>query len=159
MVFGTASNISAFKERVNFLCEQIGEGRGFENRGIKPPTEKDGQLDVVAWKDFTDHLPGKLILFGQCKTGTHYKDELAKLQPEAFCKKYMRSAPVVNPMRAFFVSESLSETNWYNMSVDAGILFDRCRIIDFCDNVAPETLGKIKAWTAAAARDNDLPGL
>ena len=159
LVFGTASNISSFAGRVDFLCQQIGEGGGFENRRLKPPTEKDGKLDVVAWKNFTDQLPGKLILFGQCKTGTHYEDELAKLQPDAFCKKYMRSLPVVNPVRAFFVSEALPETNWHNMSVDAGILFDRCRIIDFCDSVSDVTLGKIEAWTAAAAQANDLPGL
>ena len=159
LVFGTASNISSFEGRVNFLCQQIGEGGGFENRGLKPPTEKDGKLDVVTWKDFADHRPGKIILFGQCKTGTHYRDELAKLQPGAFCKKYMRSTPVVKPVRVFFVSESLPETNWHNMSVDAGILFDRCRIIDFCDGVTPETLGKIEAWTEAAAKANDLTGL
>lgn len=159
LVFGTASNISSFEGRVNFLCQQIGEGGGFENRGLKPPTERDGKLDVVAWKDFADHRPGKIILFGQCKTGTHYKEELAKLQPGAFRKKYMRSIPVVNPVRAFFVSEALPETNWHNMSVDAGLLFDRCRIIDFCDSVSEVALGKIKAWTQAAAQANDLPGL
>ena len=159
LVFGTASNISSFAGRVDFLCQQIGEGGGFENRGLKPPTERDGKLDVVAWKDFADHRPGKVILFGQCKTGTNYKEELAKLQPGAFRKKYMRSAPVVKPVRAFFVSEALPETHWHNMSVDAGLLFDRCRIVDFCDSVSEVTLGKIKAWTAAAAQANDLPGL
>lgn len=157
-VFGTASNISNFKEKIDDLCQRMGEGGGFVKRDEKPPNERDGKLDVVAWKDFADGLPGKLIAFGQCKTGTHYKDTLSQLQPDSFCRKWLSQSPAFTPIRMFFVAEALPQGHWYSTSVDAGLLFDRCRMVDFCDNVSSDVLGKIKAWTGAAAKASELPG-
>ena len=159
LVFGTASNVSSFSKRVDYLCGRIGEGAGFENRNAATPNEKDGKLDVVAWKSFADSLPGKLIAFGQCKTGTSYKDTLNQLQPDSFCRKWLRSPLVLNPLRMFFVSEALPESHWYNTSVDAGLLFDRCRMVDFCDNASSEVIGKAEVWTEAAAKATELPSL
>lgn len=159
LVFGTAAVAASFRDKVNDLCSKIGEGGGFVNRDEAPPTAKDGKLDVVVWKSFADGVEGKLIGFGQCKTGANYKDQLAQLQPSSFCRKWLRDQPAFTPIRMFFIAEALSRLHWYSAVSDAGILFDRCRIIDFCDSVTPETLGKIKSWTEAAAKNNDLPGL
>lgn len=159
LVFGTAAAAANFPDKVNDLCNKMGEGGGFVNRDEAPPTAKDGKLDVVVWKSFADGAAGKLIGFGQCKTGTNYKDQLAHLQPSLFCQKWLRDQPALTPMRMFFIAEALTREHWYSAVSDAGLLFDRCRIIDFCDSVTPETLGKIRTWTAVAARDNDLPDL
>ena len=159
LVFGTAVESATFPDKVDDLCSKIGEGGGFKKPNNTPLKEKDGKLDIVVWKSFADGAAGKLIGFGQCKTGTNYKDQLAQLQPDAFCKKWLRNQPAFTPIRMFFIAEALPRINWYNAVSDAGLLFDRCRIIDFCDSVAPETLGKIKDWTEAAAKDHDLPGL
>ena len=85
IVFGTAAGSANFPGKVNDLCKRIKEGDGYVNRGEDPPSEQDGKLDIVAWKHFKDRLPGKLIAFGQCKTGTNYKDKLTQLQPDSFC--------------------------------------------------------------------------
>ena len=130
MVFGTAANASSFRDRVNELCRRIGEGGGFRDRENTASRQQDGKLDVVAWTPFSDRLPGQLIMFGQCKTGTHYKDQLAQLQPDAFCKKWLLENPAVTPTRAFFLSEALPRSDWRDSAVDAGVLFDRCRIVD-----------------------------
>ena len=159
LIFGTAAEAAGFPDKVNDLCNKMGEGGGFVNRDEERPTAKDGQLDVVVWKSFADGAKGKLIGFGQCKTGTNYKEELARLQPSSFCQKWMRDQPAFMPIRMFFIAEALSRGHWFSSVSDAGILFDRCRIIDFCDSVSEVTLGKIEAWTAAAAQANDLPGL
>ena len=159
LVFGTAAAAAGFPDKVNDLCSKMGEGGVFKNRNEAAPTAKDGKLDVVVWKSFTDGAAGKLIGFGQCKTGTHYKDQLAQLQPSSFCQKWLRDQPAFIPIRMLFIAEALSRGHWYSAVSDAGLLFDRCRIIDFCDSVAPEVLGKIKAWTEAAAKDHDLSGL
>lgn len=158
LVFGTAAG-TEFHSKVNVLCQKLKEGDGFVNRDEAAPTAQDGKLDVVAWKHFTDGLEGKLIAFGQCKTGTNYKDTLTQLQPDSFCGKWMRSSPVVLPVRMFFVSEALSRGHWRSISRDAGLLFDRCRIVDFCDNVDASILEKVTAWTSAAAKANELSGL
>lgn len=151
-VFGTAAESIDFQGKVDDLCRRIKEGDGFVNRDEARPNERDGKLDVVVWKHFTDGLPGKLIAFGQCKTGTSYKDELTQLQPDAFCRKWLRSSPVLPPVRLFFVSEALLRSRWRSASIDAGLLFDRCRIVDFCNDVSADVFQKVRTWTEAAAR-------
>lgn len=157
LVFGTANIFHSFPDKVNELCRQMGEGGAFVNRNEGPPTEQDGKLDIVAWKPFSDLLSGKLIVFGQCKTGTDYRDTLAQLQPDAYCKKWLRDQPVVTPVRAFFVAEALLRSRWHNFAADSGLLFDRCRIVDYCDNVSGDILKQAKAWTGAAATATGLP--
>ncbi len=160
LVFGTAAQDEGFQEKVDNLCRRLGEGSSFTDRPLAGSNVKDGKLDVVAWKPFKDRLPGKLIGFGQCKTGTNYKDSMTELQPDVFVKKWMREPLVVLPVRMFFISEALALTPYerYEISVDAGLLFDRCRIVDFCDGVDEEIMTTIRQWIAAAAVANELPG-
>ena len=158
LVFGTAADGTGFKEKVDSLCLSLGEGGGYSNR-TPWSNVKDGKLDVVAWKPFADGLVGKLIGFGQCKTGTYYKDSLTELQPDGFIKKWMLKPMAVLPVRMFFISEALPLTSdeRFNISIDAGLLFDRCRIVDFCDGVDQEVMTTVREWTTAAATANGLP--
>ena len=156
IVFGTAANTQDFPNKVNQLCKGLKEGDGFLSHQEAPTTERDGKLDVVAWKHFNDGRPGKLIAFGQCKTGTSYMNTLSQLQPDSFCRKWFRSFPALVPLRMFFVADAISRLLWYNAVSDAGLLFDRCRIVDFCGDISADVLSKVKAWTAAAARENEL---
>ena len=96
-------------------------------------------------------------MFGQCKTGTNYKDSLTQLQPDSFCRKWLRSQPALPPIRGFFISEALSAAGWYGAASDAGLLFDRCRIMDFCNVRDPGVLADIRSWTSAAAEVSGLP--
>lgn len=154
LVFGTARR-GGFGAKVDNLCRRLEEGDGYERRSAGRP--QDGKLDIVAWTPFSDGQPGKLILFGQCKTGTHYKAHLAQLQPDAFCNKWLRSQPVVTPMRTFFVAEALPRARWRDDAVDAGLLFDRCRIVDFSHCADPNVLAKVQDWTRRAAKAAELP--
>ena len=158
IVFGTAASTANFPGKVDDLCKRMNEGIRYCNKSGASPNQRDGKLDVVAWKDFTDGLPGKLIAFGQCKTGTNYKDELTQLQPDSFCDKWLFRNPAVPPVRMLLISEALSRVGWYDVTRDAGLLFDRCRIVDFCDGISEGVLEKVKVWTEAAAEENELPG-
>lgn len=149
-VFGTAAQEASFKQKVEDLCASIGEGDGFSDRGGDGQRQRDGKLDIVAWTPFSDELPSKLLVFGQCKTGTHFKDQLAQLQPDAFCRKWFLSQPTVTPVRAFFVSEALPRSCWRDTAIDAGLLFDRCRIVDFINDASDGVLDKVQTWTSAA---------
>ena len=151
MVFGTAASAGGFPARVNELCSRMDEGGGFANHGSTASRQQDGKLDIVAWTPFSDRLPGQLIMFGQCKTGTHYKDQLAQLQPDAFCRKWLRTQPAVTPTRAFFLSEALPRSGWRDSAVDAGVLFDRCRMVDFARDASDRLLTRIRGWTKTAA--------
>lgn len=130
MVFGTAV-AGGFEEKVNDLCQKIGEGIQYFNRNYGPRNEKDDKLDVVVWTDFTDKRQSKVIGFGQCKTGTSWDDrETIELQPVAFCKKWFRDQPVHDPIKIFFSSQYFP-IDQYSKLVNAGIVFDRFRIMDY----------------------------
>ena len=156
-LFGTAAGTGDFPGKVNELCRRMKEGGRFHNHSGGRLWALDDKLDVVVWKDFTDGLPGKLIAFGQCKTGTNYKDTLTQLQPDSFCDKWLHRKPAVSPVRMFLISEALARSGWYNVTRDAGLLFDRCRIVDFCDHMSSEVWKKVQTWTETAAKAVDLP--
>ena len=158
MVFGTAVSGKGFPAKIKSLCRKIREGDGYVNRTQSSRQDaKDGKLDVVVWKHFSDGLSGKVIAFGQCKTGTNYQNTLTQLLPDTFCRKWIQSPLTQTPMRMFFVAEALHRGAWYNAASDAGLLFDRCRIVDYSNELSNKLLSRIDAWTEAAARANDLP--
>lgn len=156
-VFGAGVGSGGFEERVNELCRRLEEGGGFVNRDGGRVDAQDDKLDIVAWKPFSDGLHGKLIGFGQCKTGTHYSDSTALLQPDTFVSKWLRDRLVVPPVRMFFVSEALSlNASRFGVSVEAGLLFDRCRIVDFCHGTDSGVVEELREWTTAAASAVEL---
>lgn len=154
MVFGTArrsegSEVGAFPAAVSAMCDHLGEcGEYFPHSGHQPQAQ-DGNLDVVVWKNFSDGKVGKLIGFGQCKTGTHWKNGLFEMVPSGFCRKWVRSQPIVEPVRLFFMTSRVQHREWYDCSVDGGVLFDRCRILDYAPKM-PQLKDRWLAWTRAA---------
>jgi hypothetical protein len=62
----------------------------------------------------------------------------------------MQQPFLLNPVRAFFISESIETSKWNDLSVDAGLLFDRCRLVDFCPDLSVELFDRLKQWTNAA---------
>ena len=157
-LFGAHSLRGSFGERVEELCQLLGEGEGFRSKPGLARDIKDDKLDVVVWKPFADSLGGKLIAFGQCKTGTSYQDSWSELQPDTFCRQWLLSPPVVTPLRFFLVADVVSNdrVRFEYSSGYAGILFDRCRIVDFGDHVCHEVMEMVQNWTIGAARYMDL---
>ena len=150
MVFGTGSLGEGFQKKVDKLCRALGEGVGFHNQDTNTPapTGGDGKLDAVAWIPFCDGRAGQLILFAQSKTGTHWRDDVTQLRPDAFIKNWMERTFVRDPTPVFCVAEAV-ENEWRKLQTNAGILFDRCRMVDFSETVPVELLEKIHQWTAA----------
>ena len=149
-VFGTSSGAPSFPEKVNELCDQLKEGIRFDSRPQTKTNQRDGKLDIVAWIPFTDNLPGQFIAFGQCKTGTTYEEAFPQLRPENFCKKWLYPQPVFTPIRMFFVAEALPRLNWDHAGIEAGLLFDRCRIVDYSFDLSIDLMERITSWTDAA---------
>lgn len=116
-----------FRKAVDSLCIHIGEGKGYRNQ----PTlaRKDDTLDIVAWKHFSDTLPGKLILFGQCASGANWDTKVTELQPETFCGQWMIEPPPLSYVtKAFFIPHRIERNRWELTNRRAGIIFDRCRL-------------------------------
>jgi len=147
LVFGTAES-GNFENKVDHLCKSLNEGVGFKYLdGNSRVTAVDDKLDAIAWTPFADTLPGQLIVVGQCKTGTNWRGLETQLRPENFAKKWFKEPFLVTPIRAFCLSEAIDRTKWKSIQIEAGILFDRCRLVDFCKGFASQD---IAAWTDAA---------
>lgn len=148
-VFGTAVS-GNFSDKIAALCNELCEGGGFRSLDDASVEANDDKLDAVAWIPFSDSQAGQIIIFGQCKTGTNWRDLVTQLQPDSFIKKWMREPIVVKPVRAFCLSEAPDRSRWKGLCLNAGMVFDRCRLVDFCGDLAPDLIDRISRWTLAA---------
>lgn len=149
-VFGTRSQ-GGFKEKINQLINSLNEGVKAKDPEDPTHDEKDGGLDVVVWKSFSDGKRGKIIGFGQCKTGTEWRNLVGNLDPDEFCKTYFQEQPISKPIRLFFVAESFKE-NFEKICRRAGIMFDRCRIMENLVEISDDLCSRIKIWV-----DGNMP--
>lgn len=144
--FPRRRTLNGFKPALNELCVRLGEGIGSRDRP-KTRDQKDGRLDIVGWRPFSDGRPGKLIVFGQCATGDDWDTKLDELQPDKFCKKWLKDPLTHEPSRLFFVPHRVLLDVWDVTSIDAGIVFDRCRVAAHATK-APQTLRvDCQRWT------------
>ena len=144
IVFGTGVQ-GGFREKINDLTQKLGEGGQYKDTEDSTHDEKDGGLDIVVWKPFSDKSKGKVIGFGQCKTGTEWRNEAGRLNPSDFCSIYFDRQPLVTPVKMFFVSE-IFRNNYEKLSTKAGVIFDRCLIMDFLPEIPEDLFNKIKTW-------------
>ena len=145
LVFGTAVG-NGFKEKINMLARELNDGGGYKDRGVTEHA-KDAQIDIVAWIPFRDKSIGKLILFGQCKTGDSWQDQINQLNPECV-HDYFVNFQDNTPLKAFFVSSAITrDGNWSLKIRRGGIFFDRCRIIDYLSEIPENLKNNIKIWT------------
>jgi hypothetical protein len=150
LVFGTAAGSADFPKKIESLCADLREAYGFRVLDSGPMHANDDKLDVVGWIPFADKSPGQIIVFGQCKTGTAWTERLCNLQPAGFIKKWINGPFMVDPLRAFFVSEAADRSKWGAYCVEGGIFFDRCRLVDCCDALRDPLKTKIAKWNDAA---------
>lgn len=146
-VFGTAEQAS-FEEKINTLIKKTGIGIRFKNPNKNSPTAKDDAVDIVVWKDFSDKKEGKLIAFGQCKTGTSWNDSISQLNPSHFYDNWLVEKPVLSPIPLIFLTDTLNENKNF-VSIQRGkLFFNRFRIMEYLPNDLPENLHRnIKTWT------------
>jgi hypothetical protein len=124
-----------FAKALDLLCQKlIREGGGFKKQPDRVDWTKDYGLDVVAWRDWPDGLPGKLVLFGACASGQDWQDKTDDLRLDNFLKLRMIEYPESPIVPAFFVPHRVPQSRWRDTTVQAGIIFDRCRIA----NLAPK---------------------
>ena len=150
-VFGFPRRLppKGFRNALDSLCEQLGEGQGHRKGRPKLPHEKDGKLDVVAWREFHDRRQGKLITFGQCATGADWVGKMTELpQTVDWCTTWMADRPGVWPVRSFFIPHRVDQVNWFDACVKGGILLDRCRIASLASAIDSELETEITAWSA-----------
>lgn len=152
-VFGTAEG-NRFKTKVDSLCDKLKEGGCFKQWDAGRVQKNDAGLDVVSWLPFADQKPNQLIIFAQCKTGDNWSSDHGKLKPEAFFKTWTQSKSVsLSPVSAYCIAEAADRTRWIEFTNQTGgLFFDRCRIVDYCDDLPDCLLKRINEWTKAALK-------
>jgi hypothetical protein len=116
-----------------------------------PVGAKDDKLDVVGWLPFSDNKGSQLIIFAQAKTGTSWRGKISEHRPDNFEKKWLSHSFLLTPIRALCVAEATDVTTWNSDCLEAGLFFDRCRLVECCiedeENKIPEN---ILVWARAA---------
>jgi hypothetical protein len=149
-LFGTASKgLGNFAAKIDRLCANIGEGNGWKPTALSPGAG-DGGLDAVAWRKFADGRAGGLIGFAQCKTGVNWRQHRPRLQPRAFCGDYMLQPLILDPWKIFMVPHRIGRDRWESDCRHGGLLFDRCRIVQYGQAVSASVLQDCRVWLNAA---------
>jgi hypothetical protein len=146
-----------FAKALDRVCnELIQEGGGKGSHGLH--WSKDCGLDVVAWRDWPDALSGKLILFGACASGHDWQDKTNDLILTSFFALQMNEPPESPVIRAFFVPHRIPRWRWRQTTVEAGIIFDRCRIAALVPQLPTTTChGDGYCWIEMILADQSAP--
>jgi hypothetical protein len=137
-VFGTGSNnVSVqtedkklvFQKRVDTLCEMIGDGGGYNNRYNRHFAKDDG-IDVVACRSFGDNQRNKLVLLGQCKTGSSWTvNDVSRLHFDSFVSQFCKDPWESSPVSVFFCSSHIDRSYWGAVATRKVLVMDRFRIL------------------------------
>ncbi len=88
-------DIPNFYKKLGEVGELLREGlphsRFVEGASVSP---NDAGVDVIAWRDAVDELPGRLYLLGQCGAGQHWAGKSPLSEYNSFHKLYWRRPPV-----------------------------------------------------------------
>jgi hypothetical protein len=112
---------SGFAAALQALAAKL---RGKALNLIEPRHEKDGGLDVLAWRPFADSRCNFVCLFGQCATGADWQDKNPELM-EFLDVRLRLETTAVHP--TIFVPFTLTPDDWTRKSRRV-VIFDRCRI-------------------------------
>jgi len=165
---------NAFLPALQLAYNDFGEGtvRGDDNVPPGFPSQlKDGGIDVIAWKDFPDKLPGKLYLLGQCASGKNWREKSVGQYVKSFHGNWFTGHPASGPIEAMFIPftfhHDLQDTDGIDFptllknrlhyeTFTFGVIHDRLRIAYFADvgsslsqgtqGVLTENFESMKIW-------------
>lgn len=140
---------SRFADAVTDMCAKMHDG-GLAKDRLQAAHMKDAKLDIAAWIPTPDRRQGKLIGFGQCATGKNWRDKISELQPDSWCALWITDRFAVLPVRMFFVPHAIPSNDWLLVSYDAGMIFDRVRIVAHSKEVPPSISERVHQWLSTA---------
>lgn len=112
-----------------------------------PTSLKDGGIDVIAWRNHPDGMPGKLYLIGQCASGMHWRDKSVVEYIKQLHGSWFTLRPAEYSTPAMFIPfpfhhdieeprgsflEAVKNRLWYE-EPRFGVIFDRLRITHFAN--------------------------
>jgi len=94
---------------------------------------KDRGVDVIGWKSFGESRSSQFAILAQCASGINWRNKTTDL-PLASWTQYIHWA--CDPIKAFVVPCIIPGDLWHDVSREAGILFDRIRIVNLLSDVS-----------------------
>jgi hypothetical protein len=130
------------EQAVDYLAERLGEQRtrGFPVR----LADKDMGLDVAAWKHFPDRRRSKIVILGQCATGSNWKGKIGELNLTRW-RNYINFN--VKPTPVFAIPWTLDDDTWDWVESFGVVVFDRIRAT-FCLCNSP-VAKEVRRWCRA----------
>jgi hypothetical protein len=140
-----ADRPSTFRRAIEELHVRCGEffWQPKDERYADPKSVKDGGVDVVVWKHPPDGRTGGLFLLGQCGCGNDWPVKLSDLRPDLIERRYVRDISLAGEIRFLATPFHINHSKtWDESSEEAGIVFDRARIVAVAE--APKNRRRIE---------------
>jgi hypothetical protein len=135
-------------------------------------SEKDAGIDVIAWRDFADNFPGKIVLFGQVASGSNWTEKSVKADTPRFLS-WFSERPTQHYIPAIFIPfpqhhgcsgrkesafDEVARAEAWLREQQYGLVIDRLRIAGAAarrfsesrDTAAAEKLEALVKWASDA---------
>lgn len=138
------------KKNIELRLADIAAKMG-ESIGQAPQKKyKDRGVDVISWLPFACKRSSQVVLLVQCTVQQNWKAKTMDLPMKSW-EQYIHWG--CNPQAAFSIPFVISSNDWHDVSKEAGILFDRLRLVRILSTV------KLKTPLRAELRDWVTKGL
>ena len=134
--------------------------------------EKDAGIDVIAWRDFPDGRPGKLIMLGQVASGRNWTEKSVNNDTSRFFA-WFSERPAQHFIPSIFIPfpqhhdcsgrsdaafEAVADAEAWYREQEFGLVIDRLRIVEAAavrlaaddEGTAASTLTVLNRWVKAA---------
>lgn len=112
-----------FPEAVTWLARRMGVPLG---TAFRPPRRQDGGVDVIAWRSFTDGMPGFPILLTQCTIERDFVHKAADVDTRLW-SGWLRLD--VDPLTALTIPFVVNPGEDWNEMASRTLVLDRLRLI------------------------------
>lgn len=123
-----------FRAALAALCAASGQMKCVPRKNSK--NAKDGGLDIIAWGNFPDRLPGSLLFAAQCGVGGDWTAKLKEVDDffDWYVTDYPKYAKGIFIPHVPDLYDECKEEDWLQNTKSAGIIFNRCRIAFLVDS-------------------------
>lgn len=124
------------------LVKLLGAGKVKESGPPSQTSNKDGGVDIVAWRAFPDMRSNILLTYGQVATGKGWREKSVKNKLESHFHKWMEDRPTFHYIPSMFIPHVMHESiratgdkfeleakdNAHTLEHSLGVVIDRIRM-------------------------------
>jgi hypothetical protein len=138
--FGWPSDVGRPQDFPSAIDWLAGQMRIEVGRGYRPPSRKDGGVDVVAWHEFSDARAGVPMVLIQCTLQADIKSKTRDVETRVWSSWL---AMDVDPLTALAVPQTITSKNEWNEMALRTLVLDRVRLC----NLLPRPSTTDLHWT------------